>query len=233
MKKDVYEVIKNVERIQQGLPTGFVTGNVSVQIKNHFKKNACQEFLTYPDAEKIILYPTDYVEFPKVRLYRIDCFEELKHSSIMGSLFGLNITASVFGDIVYYDGYFYVYVLDSIHELIENEFTSVGNVSIKLVEVDIDYLSNYRREYEEIKLIVSSLRIDTVCSRLIGTSRDNISTLIKNGEIFVNYSLVKKNEQILIINDVFSIRGFGKYRMYEIIGKTKKDNYIILVQKYL
>ena len=230
MKQDTYIIEKNIERILSGTPTGFLTKNITNIIKNKLKKTECKELIPYEDAEKTLLYS---ITPPNIKLYKIECYQELKHSSILGSLFALNITSEVFGDIVQYQNNFYFYTLESISNLIENELTQIDKYKIKLKEVSIDTLSHYKRNYQEIKLIVSSLRIDTIIARLIGTNRNNIDTLIKDNNILLNNEIVKKKQYNLKENDTFSIKKHGKYFLKEIIGQTKKENYIIIINKYI
>lgn len=151
----------------------------------------------------------------------------------MGSLFGLNITAEMFGDIIKFDNYFYVYLLDSISDFVCDNLNMVGNIPVSLEEVNIDLLEDFHREYEEIELIVSSLRIDTVISRLIGCNRDAIGEKAKNQEIIVNDDIVKKISNTLKEGDIFSIKRYGKFKFRGIINKTKKDNFIIKINRYL
>lgn len=230
MKQNIYEIEKNVEKIKKGLSTGFLTKNISLDVKRRLKKDEYLEFFPYFDAEKTILYSKD---IPCVRLYKIQCTQELTHSSILGSLFGLNITSEVFGDIVFFHDSFYVYLLDSISDLVVRELTIIGKNPVKFIEVDIALLENFKRDYKEIDLIVSSLRFDTICSRLIGCNREEVQRLIRDKEVLINYELARRPEYLLKKNDVFSIRRYGKYRFMNIIGRTKKENYIILIQKYI
>lgn len=232
MKQNVYEIEKNVERILSGSSTGFLTNNVRKAVQCRLKKQDYEVFIPFVEAEKVILYNNDY---PRVRLFKIVCWYdyELKHSSIMGSLFGLNITSEKFGDIVKCNDDFYVYLLDDICSYVIDNLRIVGNIPVCLEEVPIETLRDFKREYEEIELVVSSLRIDTIISRLVGCNREGISDKIKNQEIFINDECAKKVSNLLEVGDIFSVRKFGKFKFKEIIGKTKKDNFIIVIDKYI
>ena len=232
MKQNVYEIEKNVERILSGSSTGFLNGSVIKAVQCRLKKQYYEIFIPFVEAEKVILYNNDY---PRVRLFKIVCWYdyELKHSSIMGSLFGLNITSEKFGDIVKCNDDFYVYLLDDICSYVIDNLRIVGNIPVCLEEVPIETLRDFKREYEEIELVVSSLRIDTIISRLVGCNRECISDKIKNQEIFINEECAKKVSNLLEVGDIFSVRKFGKFKFKEIIGKTKKDNFIIVIDKYI
>ena len=151
MKQNVYEVEKNVEKIFRGGYTGFLNSSVKRLVESKLKKNSYNTFIPFEDAEKIILYSK---EIPSVRLFKIECYKDdtLKHSSIMGSLFGLNITSEMFGDIVNFDGNFYVYLLDEISELVVSELRMVGNVPVTLKEVDSNFLDNFKSRVKHISL---------------------------------------------------------------------------------
>lgn len=232
MKKNTYEVEKNIERILRGNYTGFLTLNVVKEIQSKLKKYDYKIFSPYPDSEKIILFGK---KEPKIKLYRIDCYEKDKitHPSILGSLFALNIASEMFGDIVFYDDNFYFYLLEDISEYVVNNLTMVGNTPIKLVEVSSNFLSDYKRKYEEHELIVSSLRIDAVISRLIGCNREKVQDNIKNGLILLNGEVLNKSSYLLKDGDIFSIKRYGKYKYIGIIKTTKKDNYLIGIDKYV
>ena len=232
MKHNGYEIEKNIEKILRGGATGFLTSSVRRDVQNRLKKTDYEVFIPNNSAEKVILYSNSC---PKVRLFMIDCYKdyELKHSAIMGSLFGLNITSEMFGDIVKFNDKFYVYLLDDISDLVVSELKLVGNVPVTLKEVELDLLSDFEREYEKIELIVSSLRVDTVISRLIGCNRDFVNDKVKNQEIFINDILIRKASGTLYMGDVFSVRRYGKFVFKGIIGRTKKDNFIIEINKYV
>lgn len=232
MRENVYEVEKNVEKLLRGKSTGFLTRRICLDVQRKIKRIDLEFFSPFEEAEKVILYVRD---IPMVRLFKILCYkdDELKHSAIMGSLFALNITSEMFGDIVKWNGDFYVYLLSDISDLVVNELRTIGNISVSLVEVDRNLLNDFERKYERQELIVSSLRIDTVISKLIGSNRDDIHGKIKNQEIIINNVVAKKVSDVLNIGDNFSIRKYGKYRFKEFIGKTKKDNFIIVIDKYV
>ena len=109
----------------------------------------------------------------------------------------------------------------------------IGKHHIKLKEVALSILDNYQRKYEEIELIVSSIRIDNVISTIIGTSREQIKKKFLNDEIILNYEVCHKLNYELKENDTFSIKRYGKYKYSGILKETKKGNYLIKCLKYI
>lgn len=227
---NVYEVKKNVDKIRRGGYTFFLTPNIYKEISYILKNYEYNIYYPYPESDKIILYTEN---IPKVRLFEIDSYFSLTHREILGSLFGLNISNEVFGDIIVDNDKYYFYVMNEISDFILDNLSMIGNKPVKIKEIDIDTLSNYKRKYDSYEVIVSSLRIDSVIARIIGTSRDKVHKMIKDKLVMLNYDILSSNSYMLKDNDVFSIRKYGKYKFIGVINRTKKDNYIIKYLKYL
>lgn len=226
----MYTIQKNLNRLSNYQPTFFLDPKEQLELKSKLKKNEYKVFSPYEDAEKVIFYNS---QLPEVILYEIKSKQELRHQDILGTMFSLNIASEMFGDIILYNNRYFIYVLKLFQNYFEMNFTKVRNSSIELVQLSLDYLVDYKRSYEEIELIVSSERIDTVISSIIHTNRNVIKDKIKDKEILLNHDLLKNNSYILKPGDIFSIRKFGKYKYMGVIKNTKKDNYIIKCLKYL
>ena len=221
MKTNYYEIEKNIEKLNRYESTNFLTYNTYKEIIKKLPKNSYKIYLPYKDSDKLILYTKD---IPNIKLYKINSYHSLTHQSILGSLFSLNITPETFGDIVLYNNNFYIYLTEQISNLVETELTQIGNNKVKLEEVDINLLSNYERNYQNIELIVSSLRIDNVLSKLLNTNRNKTKEIISNKLVTLNYETLTKSDYILKENDIFSIKKQGKYKYISIMKNTKKNN---------
>ncbi len=225
----MYKIEKNLNRLYRKEATFFLDPKEQLELAKKLKKEPYQIYKPYPDSEKNIFY---IKEEPKVILYEIKSKIPLEHREILGTLFSLNITSELFGDIVITNNHYYIYVLESIAPYIKNNLLLIKNSHIELIEVSLETLKEYHKEYESIEIIASSTRIDTVISRLIQTSRPNIIEKIKNKEIILNYDILKNNSYQLKENDIFSIRRYGKYQYIGIKKETKSKNYIIECKKY-
>ncbi len=225
----MYKIEKNLNRLYRKEATFFLDPKEQLELAKKLKKEPYQIYIPYPDSEKNIFY---IKEEPKVILYEIKSKIPLEHREILGTLFSLNITSELFGDIVITNNHYYIYVLESIAPYIKNNLLLIKNSRIELIEVPLETLKEYHKEYETIEIIASSTRIDTVISRLIQTSRPNIIEKIKNKEIILNYDILKNNSYQLKENDIFSIRRYGKYQYIGIKKETKSKNYIIECKKY-
>lgn len=229
-KKDYYIIEKNINKIYHRLSTNFLDPNTYKNVINKLKGISYHTYYPYQDSDKVIIY-TDTI--PNIRLLEIISYDKLTHREILGSLYGLNIDGELFGDIIITNNKYYIMIIDSIYDLILKEYTMVGNHHIKLKEVPLDTIKDYRREYKEISLIVSSIRIDNVISSLIGTSREQVKKKFLDDEVILNYEICHKLNYNLSEGDTFSIRKYGKYKYAGIIKNTKKNNYLIKCLQYI
>lgn len=226
----MYQIQKNLNRIFNNQSSFFLDPREQELLKSKLKKNEYKIYKPYKDSEKNIFYTN---EIPEVILYEIKCKKVLKHQEILGSIYALNISSELFGDVLIIDNHYYVYVLGIARNYFENYFIKVGNSNIELIERDLELLEDFERDYEEIELNVSSERIDTVISSLINTGRSTIKDRQKDKEIMVNYQLVKDISKTFKVNDIFSIKRIGKFKYMGIKKITKSNHYIVIVYKYI
>lgn len=225
----MYEAKKNIDKLKNGEATFFLDPNLEKEIVNKFKGDI-NIFRPYEEAERIIIYKD--LE-PRVSLFKIITKEKLRHQDIMGSILSLNIKKEVLGDIIVDDNNYYFYILESMNNYILSYFNKVRNINITLEELPLDYLKDYKRKYKEIIVNVKSNRVDLIISKLTGLSRRVVKDMISNKDIILNYQVLTNNSYQFKENDIFSIRGYGKYKYVEIINKTKKNNYLVKCLKYI
>ena len=230
MKSDIYKINNAVEKIKSGNNTLFLDQREYKLVTSKLKKHEYKVYYPYKDSEKVMLYIGN---IPIIKLFKINTAEKIRHQDILGSLFALNIDSSFVGDIVLYNDDYYVYIENNLSTYIKDNLNIIGNKKVVLEEVSLDVLKDYERKYEENEMIVSSLRIDSIVSSIIKSSRSKALEKIKNKEVIVNYEVMSKNSYLLKENDIFSIRRYGKYKFVGIVKSTKKDNYIVKYLKYV
>ena len=226
---EMYLIEKSVNKLYKFGYTFFLNPKDLKEITNHLKKNSFNIYKPYNYSEKNIIYID---KMPELILFEIKTFSNLRHQDILGSLFALKIDDGLFGDIIIINNHYYFYTFKNLQTFFESEFTKVGKSNIELLEKNLDFLNDYEPQYEEIKIITSSLRIDSVIAKLIHTNRDQIKELIKDKAIIYNYEALKNGAKFLKENDTFSVKKYGKYKFDSIIANTKKDNLIIKILKY-
>lgn len=143
----------------------------------------------------------------------------------------MGLTDDVIGDIIVMDDYFYLTTLTRLSSFIKNNLTIINGERIELLESTNIVLNKDR--FLKMKLLVSSMRVDTIVSKITNTNRLKVNSMIKDNIILVNYNTVKSSSLILKNNDILSIRKYGKYIIKNIIGTTKKNNLVLEIEKYI
>lgn len=226
----MYEIQKNLTRLTNNQPTFFLDSSEQKELSKKIGKNNYKVFSPNKDSEKVIFYVD---KEPEVILYEIKSSSCLRHQDILGTMYSLNISEEMYGDIILTDGRYFIYILKLFQNYFELNFTKVKNSKVELKELDLDYLIDYERKYTEIELIVSSVRVDTVVAHIVNTSRSIIKDKVKNKEIMLNNEILKNLSYNLREYDTFSIRKIGKFKYVGVIKTTKNNNYIVKVLKYI
>ena len=183
----------------------------------------------YSFLDKKVIYFGDYDNF--ISIYKANISDDITHSSILATLFSLGIEEDYIGDIFVEDGFFYYVNLSKMNYFLENNFLLIKNRAIKLEHVD-DIILN-REHFENSEILVSSMRIDNVISKITKKSRSTVSKMLLDKNVFLNYQEVLSGNVILKQDDILSIRRFGKYRVGSIVNYTKKNNIVLEIIKYI
>lgn len=154
----------------------------------------------------------------------------LSHRDFLGAVMSLKLNRDAIGDIIIGEGMSQVLVLDSVRNIVAGEIRKIGSVGVKVDDCEI--LLSAEQNFREITGTVSSLRFDSVLSLALNLSRSKAVQIISSGNAEVNFFPVSDKTYIVKQGDVFSVRGFGKFRLEEISGVTKKGRIHITVLKY-
>lgn len=225
----IYTVEKIVEKVLYSNSTNFVEIKYLNRVKKELKNVKYNIYEPFSDATKVILYN----KMPNIKIYEIVSSNDLRHQDILGTLYSLNISDEMFGDVVIWNNRYFIIILSSIDNYIKSNLTSIKNSKVDLIERNPYYLKDYKQEYEECIIIVPSIRVDVIVSKIINSSRSNALEKIKNGDIYLNYELLTKPTYMLKENDIFSIRKYGKYKFLGEINRTKKGSLVIKYLKYV
>lgn len=229
MKK--YSLNNQIEKVLMGKATNFLNPIDTRYVINRLKSMDFfyKIFYLYEEAEKLIVYNDDV----DITLFEIESKTLLTHSQILGSLFSHNLDDSMFGDIVIINDKCYIAIVNKLKNYFINNFNMVGKNKIKLHEVSLDQVRDFTPRYKELKISISSLRIDNVISKIIPTSRTISKELIDDDKVFINYEILSNRNYSLKENDIFSIRGVGKFKLVNIGVLTKNNKYQIVIKKYI
>ena len=174
-------------------------------------------------------YPVKVLEFtPQSRKYS----ENLSHRDYLGALMNLGIERCKFGDIVIHENRAFVFTHEDVSGYVIQNITRIKKTSVFVNPKDYSEV-RYEPKYEEIKATVASIRLDSIISIAFPMSRSKMTTYIENAKVYVNGKLITNNGYHVKEGDKISIRGLGKISFHEILSKTKKDRFYVIVHKYI
>lgn len=161
--------------------------------------------------------------------------DELTHRDFLGAVMNLGIDRSVLGDILVKDNKrAYIFCVDSIAEFIMEQLTKIKHTNVKTrLLIDEEDLSELAPTLKDVQFIVSAPRFDAIVAAVTKLSRSEALNLFKGKKVTLNGRLCERNSITLKENDIFSIRGYGKYRYLSSGGETRKGRVYVHLQQYI
>ncbi len=156
---------------------------------------------------------------------------DLTHRDYLGSILGLGIDRSKIGDILVLQEQTICFATKDIAPYIATQLQKVSRTPVQVEETTWTAL-DLEKEPVLQKLTVASLRLDAVAGGVLHVSRGKIQALIDAEKANVNWNTITQTSYLLKEGDMVSVRGFGRFRIVDIGGKSKKDRVILEVEVY-
>ncbi|MBQ7090776.1 MAG: hypothetical protein IJN82_06630 [Clostridia bacterium] len=192
----------------------------------------------YDDSERKILAVSSMDAevlvqcFPIAVIQFLGDLDGISNRDVLGSLMASGIRRDVLGDIIVQDGLALVLVADHIKDYILNNITSIGrkNVEVKVLSDDFEIP---KREYEQLRLTVASMRLDAVVGAVTHLSREQACRLIEGKQTAINHCVIDKKTKEVQAGDRLIVRGHGKWIVDSCDMQTKKGRTVIICRKYI
>jgi RNA-binding protein YlmH len=153
-----------------------------------------------------------------------------EHRDYLSAIMKFGIVREKFGDIVTYSEGADIIVQNENAEYFKNNLQELIRFKKSNIEIlDISELHEVQTNYEEISIIVNSMRIDNFVSEIAHCSRNKAEEIILNERVMQNYEIISKNSKTVNINDILTIRGYGKFQVKKILRKTKNDKFVVIL----
>ena len=197
-----------------------------------------QMLIIYPEKYDNIFFNNKFNYSEIISLIRIELPNELKgkyvHKDYLSGIMKLGIKREKCGDILVFDDGADIIVSTDIANYILNNLSQLTRFSkSKIEQLDISKVRIPDIKKEEIRITVSSMRLDNIVSQLANVSRTNAEQIIKEQKVFVNYENEMKNSKIINEKDIITIRGKGKFNVLKVNGVSKKGKIILTVEHYV
>ena len=166
-----------------------------------------------------------------IKIQNTSKFSNLDHRDFLGGILSLGIERNKIGDLLVDKNTCYVPVYEEIENFIIYNIDKIAKVSCIAEVVDnIETLPEIT--FEEVIILISSLRIDGVVSKIANVSRSKATSMIEQGKVLINYNKIKDKSYELKGEERITIRGFGKFIIGSSIGNSKSGKMKFTIKKY-
>ena len=193
----------------------------------------------YGEAERrILIFLPDWAEEPagdELVFLRASFHgeESLTHRDILGSLMGLGVTRERVGDILVSPHSADIVAAPSLRDFFLREWDQAGRVKLTVTEIGRGELCVPQAQVKVIRDTVSSLRLDAVAATAFSMSRGRAAELIAAGKVNLDHVPCLKGDKPGAEGAVITARGFGKAKLVQVGGLSKKGRIGITVERYM
>jgi len=180
------------------------------------------------ELKRVLFYPTYYE--PQLADFQLTLFNivyplkfaTLKHGQILGTLANAGVERDVFGDIIS-DGEAWQFFCESeLADYFSDQIDRFGKTKIHLTPVALTNVIDPQNDWESITTTVSSLRADSVIKAAFNLSRHHAKEAVEAKHVRLNWAELTKADYELALLDMLSVKHYGRVRLAEVGGETKK-----------
>ncbi|MBY0204379.1 YlmH/Sll1252 family protein [Paenibacillus polysaccharolyticus] len=157
---------------------------------------------------------------------------ELEHGDYMGSLLGLGMKRGKIGDIQVLEDGCHTVVAAETGAFLSLQLNQVHRLHVFTELLPLNQMKWSATKLDTIDITVASMRLDGICADVHRLSRSKILIPIKAGRCKVNWKVVEDPSKPLKAGDVVSIQGFGRFKVLEQEGMTKKGRCRVKIGKF-
>lgn len=231
--------------MSRGIPryTGFLSDREQALARAACNKAGCsciRFWGGYEGAERQVLCiePPDAWQEEPLAYLQLTAYGDKAptHRDYLGSILGLGLDRACLGDLLQDpqdEHVFYAVVTADKQEFIDAELTGAGHCTVHTACVDTlppHLLAGPERTLQE--ATVPSLRADAVLAVMMHTSRNRAAEYIAAGRVEINHLPLKAAHETAYAEDIFTVRGVGRFKLAAIGGKSRKDRLFISFYQY-
>lgn len=241
---DKYEFSKTRNKITY---TDFLNISEISEVKSVLREERISNYIIYggkaeTDRSLLIFYPEkfskemvekNYEKIFKVIRIKLPNNIRYEHREFLSGIMKLGIKREKFGDIIVTDFGADIIALGEIAKILSNDLKTLTRFRKSEITIEsINEITMNENEFEEVNIIVSSIRLDNFVAELAKCSRKIAEEIIAQGKVFVNSVNEYKDSKKININDIITIRGKGKFIFDGIEKETKSGRYLLNLRKY-
>lgn len=166
--------------------------------------------------------------FPLTVFFR--AADSLTHRDFLGAFLSLGLERGQIGDIFVCGGYAVVFCTRTARALIADSAVKVGRAGVTVRDGILGELPEPR--FEEISVVVASLRADCIVGALSGLSREKSADFIRSGRFMLNCEECAAVSRTVGEGDILTLRGYGKFTLLDGGTETKKGKIRVRLNQY-
>lgn len=159
-------------------------------------------------------------------------FADAKHRDLLGAVMGLGLERDATGDICLgtQPGVAYLFCTEDVVSYISANLESAGRASLRIDRAD--EISIAPPEGSAVRVTVQNLRMDAVLAAGWKLSRSEAQRLIAAGLVKLNHIVEERSDARVEEGSLISARGYGRLRVDEVQGETKKGRIGVMLFCY-
>ena len=157
--------------------------------------------------------------------------QDLSHRDVLGALMHLGIERSLIGDILFQEKNILVFCHEKIAPYLLQELSKIKHTQV-MGQLFMPKELSITPQYEDAQGNISSNRLDAFVSQVCKLSRAKATDYILGENVFIDGKMISNYSAKLSVGNIISLRGYGKIRVIEIGGMTKKGRIWISYQWY-
>lgn len=159
-------------------------------------------------------------------------FLTLEHGDYMGAILGLGMKRDKVGDIHVIEGGCHCLVTQDAADYLHLNLSQVHRVHVQTELLPLSQLELSAVKLDELTLSVASMRMDGIVSDVFRLSRAKVLIPIQAGRCRVNWKPEEDPSKPLKEGDMISMQGFGRFKVLEVEGVTKKGRIRVKIGKF-
>ncbi len=196
-----------------------------------------EAFGGYPDAERCLgaFAPDDEALVWPVRCLRLDWNDKYgapSHRDLLGAVMAQGLERSMLGDIQLGQGCAYLFCTPEAAEYLRGNLDSAGRTRLRILEIPYEEAVVAEPVGTTIRVTLASLRLDTLVSEGYDLSRSQAQSLIERGLVKLNHTEQLRTDARIERGDLVSVRGYGRLKLIEVEGETRKGRIASRVFRY-
>lgn len=215
--------------------------------KKYLKENKINNFVFYGGREEadrniLLFYPEkislemlekNYEKILEVIRIKLPNGIEYEHREFLSGIMKLGIKREKFGDILVTNNGADIVSLVEVSKYLKEGLQDLTRFRKSNITIEnINNIEKIENQFENLNIIISSMRLDNFVAELSRCSRTRAIEIIEEGRVFLNSINEFKASKKININDIITIRGKGKFVFYNIEKETRSGKLLINIKKY-